>query len=223
MFEDVESFFKAINDTDYLIIRNFEGFPDEVVSGEHGDVDILCRNKESFLQRTGAKAEAKYNDGVHYRVCINRNWIELDLREIGDGYFCTPWAEEMLDKRVLKNELFYVMNDENLFYSIAYHCVVQKGKITNSYYQTLKTIGKHVGIEIKDEDQIKELLVSFMNGKGYFVQSPKDCMLRIHMTNFPRNLDKRSLLDKFWHRCRYLVRGFRIKTYQMKIYNLPRD
>lgn len=141
MFTDAEAFFNNIRDFNYLIIRNFEQFPDALVSDNHGDIDILCLNKNDLISAIGAKGNSVYRDNYHFLVDIGGRSVELDIREVGDGYFCDLWSEEMLAGKVLTKNLFYTMNSNDYFYSLAYHCAIQKGIISEQYYELLKDIG----------------------------------------------------------------------------------
>ena len=156
---------------EYLILRNFdELLSDDVFMAGHADIDVLCRNAAHLANSIGASPARPENpDGVHFRITVNDKKASLDLRQIGDGYYCTAWQEEMLKTRVHYNG-FYIMDQENLFYSLTYHAILQKHSLSEEYKRRLIEMGKYAGIEIAEENAEKQLLAaleSFMAEKGY--------------------------------------------------------
>ena len=55
-FKDISELFYLLNSTlDYVVLRNFEEFPDKIVLNEHSDVDLLVENKNILVYTVGAE------------------------------------------------------------------------------------------------------------------------------------------------------------------------
>lgn len=163
---------------EYLILRNYdELLSDEVFMAGHADIDMLCRNASEVAKAISAKpAHPEKADGIHYSIKIKGKKASLDLREVGDGYYCTKWQEDMLDKRVPYNG-FYVMDPENQFYSLIYHAILQKNRLSEEYRgRLLKTAGE---LDLKTESENAEksllaLLEKFLEERDYRYTFCKD-------------------------------------------------
>ena len=167
--QDIQAIFESISaDCGYLIMRNWEGFYDDILIEGHNDIDLLCANQRSRDMIVGAFTAKKLTlDGFHYSFIYRGMEVTLDTRIVGDGYYDINWQRSMLQNRV-KNPLgFYVMSDEDYFYSLAYHAIYQKKDGLSEEYR--ERLGK-MKPEIKDcqqEDYIK-VLDEYMMSHGYF-------------------------------------------------------
>lgn len=160
---------------EYLILRNFKELTGEdVFVAGHADIDILCSDSRLLLKTIGAEeaypVKAKEDSGIHFNILIKEKKAAVDLREVGDGYYCTAWQEDMLKKRVPFSG-FYVMDLKNLFYSLTYHAIVQKPALSDEYQNRLLEMGKELGIAIDAgrgvEQSLLHHLESFMRKHGY--------------------------------------------------------
>ena len=167
--QDIQAIFESISaDCGYLIMRNWEGFYDDILIEGHNDIDLLCANKRSRDMIVSAFTAKKLtSDGFHYSFIYRGIEVTLDTRIVGDGYYDINWQRSMLKNRV-KNPLgFYVMSDEDYFYSLAYHAIYQKKAGLSEEYR--ERLGK-MKPEYKDfqqEDYIKAL-DEYMLSHGYF-------------------------------------------------------
>jgi hypothetical protein len=207
---DIRSFFDAVKDLNYLVIRNYWELTDTVTTDEHKDIDILCEDREAFIQKAGLERNPVFFDKVHYLACIGQKKVPVDLRDYRDGYFCRPWAEDILKNRTALEDLCYAMDNKNLFYSIIYHCVVQKGKISDSYFRQIKDLGEGLGIEVTTKENARDILVKFMEDNHYYIQKPEDPLLKIHAEELPASLDKRTAADKLGSRIEYILHLIRV-------------
>ena len=75
-------------------MRNFDNYPDKVNLDEHADIDILTNNYFLFKAISGGKSRKgpMVEDGG-YKVCnkvrINNVEVDVDVRHMGDNYYCT--------------------------------------------------------------------------------------------------------------------------------------
>ena len=133
----------------YVILRNYDNLLEQKVYMDgHGDVDMLVEDSYKVADLLGAKTYQMHgDDGTHYYVIVNRQRVSLDLRHIGDGYYCKRWQQDMLKRRVKYNG-FYVMNVEDYFYSLIYHAILQKPIFSEEYRNRLSIMAKQLGIVI---------------------------------------------------------------------------
>ncbi len=167
--QDIQEVFESLpSDCEYLVMRNWEGFYDDILIEGHNDIDVLCanlRSRDMIVDAFSAKDIA--GNGFHYSFLYKGMEVTLDTRIVGDGYYDINWQKEMIASRV-KNPLgFYVMDDEDYFYSLAYHAIYQKKNGLSEEYR--ERLGK-MKPEFKDyqqEDYI-QALHAYMLAHGYF-------------------------------------------------------
>jgi len=170
-FKNIQQVIDKLNAdaVNYLILRNYECLlDDKIYVGGHEDIDILCENAASIVKSLGAISNREREDNTHYHIYISGNRVNLDLRSVGDGYYCEDWQREMLRSKRVHNG-FYVMNDENYYYSLIYHAIFQKKTFTEEYRLRLMEMSKRLGTQIMDFDRehFIEQLCSYMKSKDY--------------------------------------------------------
>lgn len=211
-WRSLQEFFNCINkEAEYVVLRNYEEFVNGTFSVEHPDIDILCRDTQSFLSVIGSKSRSeKIDHKVHRLVSINEQEVMLDIREIGDGYYDTRWEKEMLNSRILLNNYCYVLNDIDYFYSLLYHAFIQKHMLSNDYETRLKQMASELNICISEPLSTKEL-EEYMRKKGYKYTYPKDLGVITNFSNIDGKLIKRDFKAIF----RREIRNFKIKLRQI--------
>jgi hypothetical protein len=165
----------------YAVLRNYDNIlDDEIYMDGHGDVDLLCFNSVELAKKIQANPDVNHfnnglHDKVHYFFYINNNPVSLDLRFIGDNYYCEKWEREMLDRRVLNNG-FYVLSDEDHFYSLIYHAVFQKEYFSEEYKQRLFKMAQNIKVILSDNTltSFVSVLEAYMKKNGYQYVYPKD-------------------------------------------------
>lgn len=127
--ENLQDVFLSLNTTtcDYLIMRNWEGFYDDILLEGHNDIDVLCRDEDSrdIMVRL-LDAKPLTFDGFHYEFKYKNKPVTLDTRIMGDGYYDRRWQKNMLKNKKLHPNGFYIMDAENYYYSLMYHAIYQK-------------------------------------------------------------------------------------------------
>ena len=140
MFVSIEEAFEELNQEgiQWLLMRNWESLEQELISQDHGDVDLLV--DRFFLTIKALRAKCiNFADGrVQYTVRINNKNIPFDIRYVGDDYYDRFWQEDMLDKRVEFGK-FYVMDKNNYFYSLLYHGLIHKPFLSEEYRAKLES------------------------------------------------------------------------------------
>lgn len=167
--EDIQAVFESLpSDCEYLILRNWEGFYDDILIEGHNDIDVLCANTKSRDQIVAAfSAKDLSGNGFHYSFLHKGMEVTLDTRIVGDGYYDINWQKEMIANRV-KNPLgFYVMTNEDYFYSLAYHAIYQKKDGLSDEYRIRLGEMKPKYKDFKQEDFVR-ILHEYMLHHGYF-------------------------------------------------------
>lgn len=185
-WKSVEQLFYILNSTiSYVVIRNFERFPDKHCLQAHNDIDLLGQNYSDMCYITNASKVFKDKLGVHNTVKIGYKDIPFDFRYVGDGYFDRSWQENILKTRVLAEKGFYRPSDKEYFYTLLYHAIVHKKDIVDDYKNRLPTMASNLGIDVsknnvQDVMYLKCILGSYMKKNGYEYSEPRDLSVRFN-------------------------------------------
>lgn len=176
----------------YLILRNYDNLLEkDMYMDGHGDVDMLVGNSDEVKNVLGAQTFASHgDDGTHYYVMIDGQRVSLDLRSVGDGYYCRKWQQELLERRVLHNG-FYVMCPEDYFYSLIYHAVLQKPYLSDDYKRRLVVMAEGLGVDVSMDSDIKvfiKLLETYMRKHGYTYTYAQDIFVPLHTKYISKDL-----------------------------------
>lgn len=193
-FSKIEEFFLALNQANinYLVLRNYENLlePELYVSG-HGDIDLLCDDAQSIARLVEAQPKAPkstrlQDDGIHYLIFVDGSPVQLDLRQVGDGYYCAKWEKDLLERKV-KYDCFYVMNPVDYFYTLAYHAILQKRSFSDEYNARLNQMAKDLNLQVgpQDERGFINMLEKHMRENGYRFSYSSDYMVpnRFHLVD----------------------------------------
>jgi hypothetical protein len=152
-FKDISEVFDVLNklvDFKYVIMRNFEGIPDDIIIDEHLDVDLLVT--DYYLAKCALDATSvirpgkKFEDGgwrILNSVLIDGKEVWFDLRHLGDNYYDINLEKKMLNERIpCKN--FYIPDTETHRYTLIYHAVIHKRRISKTYKKIFRKLGLSV-------------------------------------------------------------------------------
>lgn len=167
-FDTIYDFFKVLNNNiRYCVLRGFEELPNKYpVDG--GDIDILVEDKRFFKYLTDGRKVYPEAYRIQYEVNVNGKPVKIDVRNVGDDYYCKKWEEDMLTRRMFWNGI-YVPCKDDYRYSLLYHCLLQKNRIDKKYdsvFQSLDLYG--------DKDELLDRLSRFMVSHLYEYVSPSD-------------------------------------------------
>lgn len=174
--QDLKLFFNKIDSVRYLVMRNYTCLLEEINTG--GDIDLLIDSVENFIECANA---IPLNDGdkcYNYRVEIGETWVPVDIRVVGDNYYDGLWEYDMLSRRVLYQERFYVMDKDDFFYSIVYHSMLHKLEIPKKY------IHMFAERNMTTKEELSKSLNEFMKSKGYRYVTPDDKGVQFNSKNF---------------------------------------
>lgn len=173
-WDDIHQLLFVMNQClNYVVLRNFEGFPEDVTLKGHGDVDLLVSNLKRarhILNSTPAFPGQEHR--VHDRVVVGGRKIPFDLRHLGDDYYPKQWQRRILKHRVMERGLFWRPNDEHYFYSLLYHALVHKKAMRADYISRLTELAPKVGVSFSESEAIP-LLRTWMRQHQYVPTRPE--------------------------------------------------
>ncbi|MBO4897375.1 MAG: hypothetical protein J5590_03665 [Clostridia bacterium] len=181
-WSDMREAFSAINSKcNYLVMRNWEGFYDDILLEGHNDIDVLCggrKDRETMVALLGAEKRFEKDNGIHYKISYRNRDVDLDIRTVGDGYYDKKWQKNMLINKKLSQLGFYTMNSEDYFYSLVYHAIYQKDYLTDEYLQRLRNMNLSEKMNGAGQNAFEEALFDFMTANKYCYTVPFDlsCM-----------------------------------------------
>ena len=111
-------------------------------------------------------------------VCDLGKDVTFDIRSYCDNYYDTKWIRSMLARRKLDPRGFYVLDDENYFYSLLYHAVAHKKVVSKTYAPILNKLSMQLtgsGFDvINDTSQSIVRLKRFMKYHNYSIMRPNE-------------------------------------------------
>ena len=199
-FTSIVELFQVLNDVGIrdLVLRNYENLLEpEMYVGGHGDIDLLCDDSQAIVHLIDAKPLTRdrrnlRGDGIHYSIEVDGHSVQLDLRQVGDGYYCRQWEKELLERRV-KHDCFYVMSNEDYFYTLTYHAILQKRSLSEEYRSRLFEMARQLELAVDESSEkgLLKLLESHMRTHGYRYSYSQD-----HMVPNRFNLVDEKLIEK---------------------------
>lgn len=178
-WDSIQDMFYLLNSTtNYVVLRNFEGYPEDIISEAHPDIDLLVDDQIHLPYMLNQLNIVEQKENLPYVSIDNKN-VKLDFRYVGDTYYDEKWSKDILKRRVLFKNSIYVPNKEDYFYTLLYHCFIHGASLTN-YKSKLIDLAKKLEIINFDVDQteleikLKDLLDKFMKKNKYmYTNSPK--------------------------------------------------
>lgn len=174
------------NNIEYLVLRNWDDLFEEKIYGDgHEDIDILCRDLNSFIRLTDAKQVFSSRYRNNYIVHIGGLKVRFDVRFVGDGYYPQKWEDEMLKRRTTNSVGIYIPFKEDYFYSLAYHALLQKPVFSDEYLKKVVDTYSVSVHQAKDteESEIRTLLSVFCTNNNYRVEIPSDPGVYLNTNN----------------------------------------
>jgi hypothetical protein len=157
----------------YVVLRNFDSFPNDYNLKVHGDIDFLCSNLDAAINILNAKKIYREPHRVHFSISINNETVPIDIRTLDDDYYDPYWSRDILQSRVKRNG-FFIPSDEQHFYSLAYHALIHKREISQDYLEKFTKLSSKCGLPDYKQQKLITLLQSFMEKNDYLFVRPKD-------------------------------------------------
>jgi hypothetical protein len=194
-WDNIQKLFQGISShTRYLILRNYEDieFGNLLLEG-HNDVDILCDDVKTLVESMRAFPRYKKDNGRSYFCNLQGQYVKLDIKHIGDGYYDQNWQEVMLKNRVMHHLGFYIADKENYYYSLAYHGLLQKPVLADEYRKRLIKISADIGFVAYTKRELIERLNIFMRMHGYKYTDPTGHpTMFINFAGLPKDLIQKN-------------------------------
>ena len=172
-WKNTSQFLRMLNGTiKYVILRNFEDLPEKLISNEHKDIDILTDDIIilPYVCMTTSDISPK---GKIPQVVIGKNIIPIDWKRFGDKYYDKRWYENILKRRVLHKNGFYVPSPEDYFYTLFYHAIFHKKNISDEYKKKIWELACELNINeisqktLHDFDLSKKFVEKYMREMKY--------------------------------------------------------
>ena len=193
----IDSLFSSFDaaGVEYAILRNFEVGALGDPSDKHPDVDLIVSDFQTAccVATMGGAMDGARKNCVDFSfstygtsVRIGKRTVKLDFRVVGDGYYSRDWEAGMLERRVRGNVLgsdAYSLSPDDYFFSLLYHVVVHKEKISRDYPARLCAMAKERGLagstlsqtDCGSKKALAEILWSnWMRDKGFGFAKPLD-------------------------------------------------
>ena len=132
----------------YVVSRNYEGLPEDILVGSHGDLDLMAldfqttievmhalpmRSPWNLLRDTGtgdARVFTMMTRSTRLNMTANTisNVLKLpvDVLTPATSYIDPQWMEAILARRVTHQLGFYVMRNDDYFYFLLFHGLIHK-------------------------------------------------------------------------------------------------
>lgn len=160
--------------SNYLILRNFDRFPNE---NEDSDIDLLVDDYQKVASIIGMnQSRSKPYKG---EVLVGNRYFSVDLRFVGDNYYDNRWESLMLKRRIFLNG-FFVPRVDDYFFSLLFHCKVQKQFLSEKRIHKLLSLSKALGFEwftkelLLDNYECGKILAGYYKANGYYYEKPID-------------------------------------------------
>jgi len=171
-WNDLRELFFVLNNTiNYVVLRNFEYLPEKNIDEKHEDIDILTDDYWQIPYILGKNLPEKGKPEFPL-VKINEKYVKFDIKYVGDTYLDEKWAQNILKRKKLTKKEIYTPSDEDHFFALLHHIIVQKTNLTNDYKEKLIILGKKIKIEnftseSIDRKNLANLLENYMKKNDY--------------------------------------------------------
>lgn len=191
---NIYDFFQVINTTKYVVLRNFENLTSEIRTELHPDIDILCADRDRMICLSGSDSRTKNpRDEIHRKVKIGNSVVDLDIRCVGDGYYDSKWEKRIINNRKFWNNLCFIPSQEDYYFSLLYHALIQKNTLSTDYERRLTEMGNRMGIPSPVSINTLE---DYMRNNNYFYTYPESSGTVLNISASDKKLVELNLKRK---------------------------
>lgn len=175
-WNSIDDLLYVLNSTvTYAIMRGGERLLSNVTDSEHEDIDVLLTKRQSAIYIINGVLYC-CPERPHILVTIDDNEYIFDLWEYDHGVYDPCWERQMLANRV-KRDGYYVLSEQDDFYSLLYHCIVTKNNISEDYRDKLCNYCDSHSIKEKDWSKV---LVNYLSSQSYVIPMVNDAGVSVH-------------------------------------------
>lgn len=178
-WDDFAQMFRFLNlTTNSIVLRGFDVFPD-AEPGAIEEIDFLCEDLPGFLAAINADIVDRHRP-YKCRIRVGEHVIRVDARYIGDGYYDPLWERDLLDNQVFHMNVVARPRRDDHFFSLLYHCKVQKPNVGEREKSLLLNEASAIGLNnlsafsISSDEEAGAILTGFMQSRGYRYMKPLD-------------------------------------------------
>lgn len=209
-WKNMDELFYVMNGTvNYVMLRNFEKMPNEF---DYNDVDLLVEDQKlAYILKKDFSTE---HDNVRsIPLQIGSNEIMLNPKYLGDNYYDKKWEEDILKRRVLHKNGFYIPSKSDYLYTLLYHVIFHDRwkkipNIRDDYKKLLLDLANQLDlkeitqISLNDKNSSKKIVEKFLKKSSYRRADKLNYKIRHNETS---RLLKTSLFILKTHGIRYLI------------------
>lgn len=201
-WNDMNELFYVMNGTvNYVILRNFEEMP---VKFDYHDVDLLVNDEKlAFIVNKDFSLLKDNIRAIKFRV--GDNDIIFNPNYLGDNYYDEKWENDILKKRVLHPNGFYIPEKNDYFFTLLYHVLFHdrwknQGRISEKYKKILLDLAKGLDFHnitetsLKDLDFLKKTLDEYMENSSY--SYTENLQYKLRHSNYSKLLRKAIYIGK---------------------------
>ena len=143
----------------YVILRNFEKMPNDF---DYNDVDLLVEDQKlGYIFKKDFSPEKDNARSIPLK--IGSNEIILNPKYFGDNYYDQKWEEDIIKRRILHKNGFYIPSKSDYFYTLLYHVIFHDRwkKI-----QSIRDDYKKLFLNLANELMFKDVTEIVLNDKN---------------------------------------------------------
>ena len=113
---------------------------------------------------------------------MENKYAFFDLRYVGDNYYYYKMQLDILKNRIYNEKGFYTISEDEYFYALIYHAILQKKEFANDYKIRLKNMNR-TGKLLESEEEFLAVLNKWLLDKGYMITKPIDPTVQFNLEN----------------------------------------
>ena len=179
-------FFLLNNNIKYCVLRNFENIFSQPTSSYHNDIDLLVEHKNFIIYLTGASPVYPDYYRVLHTITIAHKKNFFDFRYLGDNYYDYKWEKNILNHRIFQENTFFIPNQQNHFFCLLYHALIQKKAIAPDYITRLNSYSNQTinqDLDLPSTAKSLEILDKFISQNDYSYTKPTDASVYFNHQN----------------------------------------
>jgi hypothetical protein len=196
-FEELKSALKQMEP--YVFIRDHgnllnQKVPTKVLLGVDSPPIRPYKSGDFYEGRAPKHAfNGKMLNTVKYQLSQGHT-CEIGFSKVGDDYYDPKWAADMLERRRKNSDGLWVLSDEDHFYELLYHSIVQwPGSPEKAHQSELSHMAHKIGVKysgsnMNSNSHDKKVLKEFMTKHNYKSTNPFHKTPKFPTTSFSRQV-----------------------------------